>query len=408
MVYKMIETQSRSVKGPFHYVPECQMVQYLLPCYVAALIEMGKDSSVGEQAKLNYMRFLHEFIGCYEKHEFVQVQTSLGKLTPYMFVAEREVADDLDLDFCYAKLAFEFGLENAAIVKQAFRQAFLYLRDAKEQMWLRKLETFRTTVWGGHLPMHFFRMRHSMINVGWIEVNIDNVCFLAAVVCYQIGDSSNSKNLFDLFKLLKYKREPDALSPFLMREYLVDINVAMKRDVENLSLQQLTAIIMYHGLYKFKLTAHHKELFNKMQGPKFIFDNYSAAYWSILEGDLWRLKKQIAPCMKTKNSLVDLSMATLKFAKKNRCYNATLKTLTQSGKVPMSKPGEMTLFPIQHCRWCGTVHAKVFRLCPECKDSPDYPDINYFCSENCEVTALDAQHREEHARDFMIRLNISS
>jgi hypothetical protein len=62
MVYKMIEKQSTTVNGPFHYVPECQMVQYLLPCYVASLIEMDKDPSVGNAAKLNYMHFLHEFI----------------------------------------------------------------------------------------------------------------------------------------------------------------------------------------------------------------------------------------------------------------------------------------------------------------------------------------------------------
>lgn len=401
----MIEKQSKSVNGPFHHVPECQMVQYLMPCYVAAFIELDKDPSVKKEAKLKYMHFLHEFISCYEQHEFVQVQTSLAKLTPYIFVAEREIADDLDLDFIHVRDAFSKQLKNAAIIKQSFQQAFIYLRDAKDQSWLNKLETFRTTVWGGHLPMHFFRMRHCLIKMGWIEVNIDNICFQASVVCYQIGDGG-TKNLLDLFKLLKHKREPDALSPFLMNEYLRDINVNLKKDVALISLQQLTAVIMFQSLYKFKKQPYHKDLFSRMQGPKFVFDTFSAAYWCILEDDYWRLKKQIAPCMKAKNSLVDLSMATLKLAKKNRCYNAALKTLTSEGKVQMSKPGEMTLFPIQHCRWCGTVNARVFRLCPECKASPDYPDINYFCSELCEVTALDSQHREEHARDLMMTLNM--
>jgi hypothetical protein len=407
MVYKMIERHSKSANGPLHYAPECQMVQYLLPCYVAAYLDLDKDPSVQKESKLKYMHFLHELIGCYEHQEFVQVHTSLQKLTPYIFVAEKEIADDLEFDFQNASIAFKNELENAAIIKQAFTQSFMYLRRAKDQKWLRKLDTFRTTVWAGHLPMHFCRMRHCLINLGWIKVNVYNICLLSAVVCYQIGDVS-SKLVFELYKLLKCKREPKAMSDFVMRDYLSEIDVALQRDVALISIRQLTAIIMYLSLFKLKKQDYQYDLFRRMQGPKFIFDTFSAAYWCILENDYWRFKKLLAPCMKAKNSLVDLSMATLKMAKKNRSYTATLKTLTPEGRVQMSKPGELTLFPIQHCRWCGTVHAKIFRLCPECKDNPDYPDINYFCCEKCEVAALDAQHREEHVRDLMIRLNMST
>jgi len=71
----------------------------------------------------------------------------------------------------------------------------------------------------------------------------------------------------------------------------------------------------------------------------------------------------------------------------------------------MSRPGEIT-FPVMHCRWCGLVEAETFRKCPVCAETPDYPDINYFCSEECEKEALDKQHLEEHATFLVERVAI--
>jgi len=71
----------------------------------------------------------------------------------------------------------------------------------------------------------------------------------------------------------------------------------------------------------------------------------------------------------------------------------------------MSEPGEITFFPVKHCRWCGVL-AEKFRMCPECHSNPDYSDINFFCSEKCENEAMDKKHTEEHARFLMIRLEL--
>lgn len=403
MVYKMIEKQSKTVYGPFHHYPECQMAQYILPCFVATLIDMDKDPNVSKESTLKYMHFLHEFISCYEQYEFVQVQKSLVKLTSYMYEGEGDIAEELLWDVENSKNAFHKELENASAIKMAHRQGLQYLMEARAQRWLFKLDSFRGTVWVGHMPMLFGRIRNTLVKMGWMEVNSLNMCYTISKICFQLN---STKSAFDLLKVLKYRISTPEATKRLPKEYMTKIAHGVRKDYALLSNEQITALIIFHALYKFQKQPLHEEQLQKMQGPKFAFDTYSVAYWSILENDMWKIKKLIGPCVRVKNSSVDTSMVTVKQARKNQCYNNALKILTPEGNVPMSKLGEMTFYPIQHCRWCGYVNAKVFRLCPECKDDPEYPDMNYFCSAQCEATALDAQHREEHARDFMIRLSI--
>jgi len=74
----------------------------------------------------------------------------------------------------------------------------------------------------------------------------------------------------------------------------------------------------------------------------------------------------------------------------------------------MQEPGEVTFFPVKHCRWCGLVEAAdEFRVCNECAENPDYPDTSIFCSSKCETEAMKFVHLEEHARYLTIKCGLT-
>jgi len=66
----MIEKQFQSLKGCFRFYPECQFVQFILPCFVANLLDMDKDPSVSTDKKVNFITFVHELMKSYETHEY--------------------------------------------------------------------------------------------------------------------------------------------------------------------------------------------------------------------------------------------------------------------------------------------------------------------------------------------------
>ncbi|XP_059486395.1 uncharacterized protein LOC132203002 [Neocloeon triangulifer] len=62
---------------------------------------------------------------------------------------------------------------------------------------------------------------------------------------------------------------------------------------------------------------------------------------------------------------------------------------------------EDVLIPVKHCRFCGKVNGNLV-MCSACQDNDDYPDVNWFCGEECETKAfLKTSHKEDH-EDFII------
>jgi predicted nucleic acid-binding Zn ribbon protein len=150
-----------------------------------------------------------------------------------------------------------------------------------------------------------------------------------------------------------------------------------------------------------------------LQGPSFPLDLRSKVFWAVRSKDTWKLKQMLKPFTNIIRNHKDARFEPLTVAMKNLIKALIYKSLvdTQSGDgkkrwFKMTQPGECTMFPFRHCRWCGLITTKEFRLCSMCKEYPEYLDNNYFCSEQCENEALDKQHREEHARFFMLQLNM--
>jgi len=158
--------------------------------------------------------------------------------------------------------------------------------------------------------------------------------------------------------------------------------------------------------FRFLNRDKFREKMSSSQGPGFPLDDIDSAMWALYSGDMWTVKQKMSS-MAHKSGQDDQTLASLELAKSNVYYEEALKTgLNEDGKVKMSSPGEITFFPVKHCRWCGLLEADTFRKCPVCVDNPDYPEVNYFCSAKCETESLDQQHTEEHATFLVIRCGI--
>jgi len=72
-VFKMLERQYLTRKGGVRVVyPECQFIEYIVPCVVATFIDIYKDPSVSQDKKKEFLQFVHDLIESYETQEFFQ------------------------------------------------------------------------------------------------------------------------------------------------------------------------------------------------------------------------------------------------------------------------------------------------------------------------------------------------
>ncbi|XP_059491010.1 uncharacterized protein LOC132205761 [Neocloeon triangulifer] len=67
---------------------------------------------------------------------------------------------------------------------------------------------------------------------------------------------------------------------------------------------------------------------------------------------------------------------------------------------------EDLLLPLKHCRFCGSVEENLV-MCSFCDDDEEYPDVNWFCREECEDLAMKkCQHNEEHDKFIIEKICI--
>lgn len=111
----MIEKQYRSLmRGPpYYYHPEIIAVQYILPCFVAAYLELERTDESNE-AKEEYLQFVHELVKNYEESIFcLEFSRSVPKKDYYMLTPSFET------------FFFMNVLRNFEIAKQFFANTHL-------------------------------------------------------------------------------------------------------------------------------------------------------------------------------------------------------------------------------------------------------------------------------------------
>jgi len=411
LVFKMIETQFKTVNEPFTFYIECQVVQTLLPCFVASFLDMDKDTSVSQESKEKYLNFIHELIKSYEEYPYEQKLVSLREKLLFSGMPNNNLFPDKiehyqkNLRACLTK-----NIGNNLALEEFFEKGLKYLTKISYETGT-KYRVVNLEPWPFQLFMLLSRINCVLEKLAWL----DDVEFKRFALLTCLHESVNTckgnplilhlslnklkKTEFHQSRKLRLKGQPQLMKPVFMKVQDVVVDAA-----KELSVAQIHSIAFY-------------EYFSQMQDGFCILDQVKAevltihfaldfndvVFWSFMSNDRWSLMQQLYKLCKRTD---DCGLVPLKLAASNICYRLVLMTLTPEGKVKMSKPGEITFFPVKHCRWCGKLKVTEFRMCPECKENPEYPDINYFCSEKCETESLDKQHTEEHARFLMIKCGI--
>jgi len=365
LVFKMLERQYLTRrKGVRVVYPECQFIQNLLPCFIASFLDIYKDPSVPQNKKKECLKFADNLVESYETQEFYQEVGTESK-QPFTFCAQ-------SLDIILLKLSqIKINLQNIWAGSKLFEMLdLLTCNDKAAEDCLAP--------WIFQQFMLFSRISSCLKVIKQDQSDI--VCNLMLLV--------------NLFKNYDSLMNDDSQT-----------RIALPFDQQPLDEYQDFGLTVYY-FFRFLNRDKFREKMSSSQGPGFPLDDIDSAMWALFSGDMWTVKQKMSS-MAHKSGQDDQTLASLELAKSNVFYEEALKTgLTEDGKVKMSRPGEITFFPVKHCRWCGLVEADTFRKCPVCVDNPDFPDVHYFCSAKCETESLDQQHVDEHATFLVIRCGI--
>jgi hypothetical protein len=409
-VFKMIEEQFKNTLNPnakyFYHYPECLTAQFMLPCFVASLLDLCKEKNVPQIRKYNYTRFVNELILSYERHPFNQrALPSLAASNFVSFIKVMNLKLSENTSILTNSLNIFIGKNNALI--NFYSKCIEYLKNNNlhrpflEPRELDSLNPIRNVShhWDSYLLFFISRISVCLEKLNWVSLkpSDDEFCSHLGVGWNMIPLKSGSlldhiQNLL-ISTIGKVSFEEGDIT-FFVNFSKIPRNVRLA--AEKLSYQQLLTLCNYLYLksYNFKKV--------KIKQQVFPLDTCSQVYDALLLNKKWNLKLLMASA---RNEVEDFSLVSFKCAKKNVCYKSAMGMLSSKGKLNMRSPGEITFCPIKHCRWCGQADVQTFRVCPLCKDDPEYPDLNFFCSEECENLCLKKQHNEEHDQYLMMLIN---
>ncbi|XP_059489327.1 uncharacterized protein LOC132204694 [Neocloeon triangulifer] len=178
-------------------------------------------------------------------------------------------------------------------------------------------------------------------------------------------------------------------------------------EIQSLKFKQIAGLVTY--LIISNVNEHKKSKKRSEFSCLEPLDDLERALFGILRNDHWETKQVLSQLWFNDDSdRQDLSLVTFEFAKSTApiLYAHALANVNPKSCLKMTKPGEITFCPIKHCRWCGKVDVQEFRICEECLCNEEYPDVNLFCSDICEDSAMKKRHRDEHERFLFSKCDI--
>jgi hypothetical protein len=414
----MIEKQYRSVQSPSpdEYVtyPEFSTVQLLLPCFVASFLDLSSENGVSQATKDLYVSFINRLLRSYEQQPVAQKQfESLMTLTLF-----EHMQSNLNLRYVQKDMAAKFNdgiellLSDSKVANIITSKCMNYLMscDAQKKDWEIKLShpdhwCQIDCAWYSHLLMFLHRAFDSLSDCGLLHRRqLDLTCYCSIQLAWSIFSKKRDELRLQINDHVEFRTHSMFISYFgnnlIPMEGLIlqRVPVELRNAAKNLTLQQLQSLNIYY--YMNDLKKQQSTYDDRLIFP---LDEFGKVFSALRSNDLLGLKLQMAS---KRNGTEDFSLITYQLAKNNLYYKEVMRSVTPSGKVIMNSPGEITFCPIKHCRWCGQANVKQFRVCPECKDNLDYPDLNFFCSETCEKQCLEKQHIEEHAKYLIMLIGL--
>lgn len=398
MIEKQYECmQSRSNEDDVFY-PEMSTVQLLLPCFVASLLDLHSEESVTQATTKQYQRFIHELIRSYEEAPFDQ-NPNYRLFCPsagIWHMMRSKASKDMET---FTKHLKQILGGQSQTFNQIKRFCLQYIHtcavrtksnDLAEDHWLQIECT-----WFLHVCTFLARSVQSIGKIMPLISQNDPVSRLPVHLVWETlayKKDSPQIHVNGIYKFLVHKLEGS-----VKLKQLQKIPMHIRKAAVALSLEQLASLITYLDMRDLR----KKQALIKF--ATFPLDKFGRIYLALRARKMWKIKMLMAP---KRNVFEDFSLVPYHIAKNNFLYRDVMHALTPRARVIMNSLGEITFCPIKHCRWCGQANVKQFRVCPECRDTPDYPDLNFFCSETCEKQCLQKQHIEEHAKYFMMLIGL--
>jgi hypothetical protein len=414
----MIEKQYESVKSPSpdEYVtyPEFSTVQLLLPCFVASFLDLSIEKGVSQATKDLYVRFINRLIRSYEQQPVAQKQfESRVNLTLFEHIQSemKPLQKSMAAKF---NIAIKLMLRDSKVANIITGKCMHYLNscDAQQRDWeqLSQLDHWFQIdcAWYSHVLMFLERGRDSLLDCGLLRIEqMDQRFYCGFQLAWSLFSKKRDELRLHINDHVDFRTHQGFIDYFrndLIRmegHILKRVPVELRDAAKYLTLQQLQSLNIYYYIKDLKNPKNLKLKFE----DQLIFppEDFGKIVSALKRNNLLGLKLQMAS---ERNAIQDFSLVPYRLAKTNLYYKEVMRSVTPSGKVTMKSPGEITFCPIKHCRWCGQADVKQFRVCPECKDNLDYPDLNFFCSETCEKQCLEKQHIEEHAKYFMMLIGL--
>jgi hypothetical protein len=400
LAFFMFDEQYKTVaRGPFHHYPESLYVQYVLPCFVASYLDLYKTQASPE-AKERYLLFVDNLVKSYENAKFCQELSTQTPKAEYFQVIKRRVHE---LRYFVKYTPGQLKEELGKMAEDSFgdtyqRRLLLILPEAKMKNvspWL--------------LQQYMYLMRE------WTALEqcnrVKGIVFCVSPLTRLFLDVSVNVDAMDMLAAVNHRDNVVGINSFVAKMISNSIAEPIQKQgrlMTKLTRQQVLGLVIYLCFKDIERGRCIVTLgnYDHLQGPAFPLDEFGGLFWSLLKNDRLLLKIAANSDLSNKNGL-NTSYIPLKLAQDEPICKVLVNSITPKGKIHLPSPGAVSFFPIMHCRWCGLVKCAEFRLCPECKNDPDYPDENLYCSLECEETSLSHQHTEEHASYLLAQLNIN-
>jgi len=451
MVVGMLEDHLSATPKMRIYHTEWQLVQYLLPCFVAMFLDIHQDSGIDIQGKILYLQFVHELIKSFEVNPYLATSlfgTFSGGYSPFYFYAQDKLRTVVFWQVQLAKSGIGKILnasgncsEKASEFEKQFARCphlFIFQNPSKNAGKLTEAHTSSVSMpW--LLQVHSF-MSRIILAMNAVTSNslfpryqlIDAMLTVHTIFCAlkadvdtkcnaNISESSTKCKELPFLELLSeeamMKLSLEFGIKFLQKAAPVknnsendslpdDLIAKIKEECASLSVEQIFGLMFLcccsnNAPGGFGAESEWVKNLGKLRMP---INNIEAAFFAFANNELVKLKLLFSTMLIDKLGN-DQSIVTVEFARKYpNCYEKVLSRI--EGKyLQMKEPCELTMLPIKHCRWCGLVEGDL-KLCRECIENDDYPDRNWFCSSECEEQALDKAHTEEHATALVISCKI--
>jgi hypothetical protein len=264
--------------------------------------------------------------------------------------------------------------------------------------------------WFWYVMRFLTRISNCMIHLGWWPLSTEHTFTVALdTAFFVLGEKDHLRQLSNIWCIVHARShtntfgQPSSKWDKEQMNYAFLVPTELKKAAAGLTLRQMLALHAYMLLTR-EIELKTPILNVDVKSWLFPPDMLSKVLSALHAKDRWKLRMLMAPTRD--NTGDDTNLVSLRLAKLNLCYKPVLDTLAPGFKVKMDTPGDITFCPVRHCRWCGLTDLLEFRMCPECKDEPKYPDVNYFCSDVCEKRCLDEKHNEEHAKYLMLKLEM--